>query len=83
MIDMVKKNMEGFTKKEIEKAELSRVVQRRIGHPTDEHLQQIESQQSLKNAPIRSADVANATSISGPSVAGLKGWNTRNKRGGR
>ena len=73
--------MEEFTKKEIARAELSRVVQRRTGHPTSEHLQQIVSQQSLKNVPIRSTDVANAKSISGPSVAGLKGWKTRKKTG--
>ena len=83
MIETVKKNMEGFTKKEIARAELSRTVQRRTGHPTDNHLKQIVSQRSLKNVPIRSADVANAKSISGPSVAGLKGWNTRKKTGNK
>ena len=82
MIETVEKNMEGFTKKEIDRAELSRVVQRRIGHPTSKHLQQIVSQQSLKNVPIRSTDVANAKSIFGPSVAGLKGSTTRKRTGG-
>ena len=82
MIETVKKNMEGFTKKGIEKAELPCVVQRQIGHPTSEHLRQIVSQQSLKNVPIRSADVANAKSVFGPHVAGLKGWTNRKRTGG-
>ena len=83
MLETVKKNMEGFTKKEIAQAELSRVVQRRTGHPTSEHLQQIVSQQSLKNVPIRSADVANAKSVFGPHVAGLKGWTNRKRTGNK
>ena len=68
MIETVKKNMEGFAKKE---------------HPTSEHLRQIVSQRSLKNVPIRSTDVAHAKSISGPSVTGLKGWTNRKKTGNK
>jgi len=77
MLETVKKNMEGYTKKEIEKAELSRTVQRRTGHPTSEHLKQIVSQRSLKNIPISTTDIANAKAILGPSVAGAKGWTSR------
>ena len=69
----------GFSKKEIEHAELSHVVQRQIGHPIDEHLKQIVSQRCLKNTPIRSSDVANAKVMFGPSVAGLKEWTNRKK----
>ena len=49
MLETVQKNMEIFTKKEIERAQLARVVQRRTGHPTDEHMNQIISQRSLKS----------------------------------
>ena len=38
MLETVEKNMEMFTKREIEKAQLARVVQRRCAHPTEEHL---------------------------------------------
>ena len=51
MLETVKKNMAGFTKKEIAQAELSRVVQRQTGHPTSKHLQQLVSQQSLRMFP--------------------------------
>ena len=82
MLETAKKNMEGYTKKEIEKAELSRTVQRRIGHPTSKHLKQIVSQRSLKNIPISTTDVANAKAILGPSVAGAKGWTSRKRARG-
>ena len=53
MIETVQKNLETFTKKEIERAELSRAVQQQIGHPTCRHLKEIASQQSMRNIPIR------------------------------
>ena len=82
MLEIVQKNIDMFTKKEIERAELVRAVQRQMGHPTDEHMKNIASQQSVKNIPIRTTDVANAKALFGPSVAGLKGWTTRNKARG-
>merc|ERR1711966_286607 len=77
MLETVEKNMEMFTKKEIEKAQLARVVQRRCAHTTDEHLREIVSQQSLKNIPVSIPDIANAKSLLGTSVSGLKRWTTR------
>ena len=73
MLETVEKNMEMFTKKEIERAQLARVVQRRCAHPTDEHMKQIISQRSLKNIPVRTSDVANAKALFGTSVPGLRG----------
>ena len=73
MLETMEKNMEMFTKEDIERAQLARVVQRRTGHPTNEHMKQIASQRSLKNIPIRTSDVANAKTLYGPSVPGLKG----------
>ena len=77
MLETVEKNMEMFTKKEIEKAQLARVVQRRCAHPSDEHTKEIVSQRSLKNIPIRTSDIANAKALLGTSVPGLKGWTMR------
>ena len=69
MIETVKKNLESFTRKEIERADLSRTVQRRIGNPTDEKLKHIVSQNNLKNIPISSSDVDNAKLMCGPPIA--------------
>ena len=79
MLETVEKNMEMFAKREIEKAQLARVVQRRCAHPTDKHMKQVVSQQSLKNIPVRTSDIANAKTLYGPSVQGLKGWTARKK----
>ena len=43
MLETVEKNMEMFTKREIEKAQEACAVQRRTAHPTVEHLKQIVS----------------------------------------
>ena len=51
MIETMKKNLAGFTKKEIEKVKLPRVAQQRIGHPTCKHLKEIVSQPGLKTPP--------------------------------
>ena len=64
-------------KKEIENAKLSRNVQSKIGHPSNEHFKQIVSRKDLKNCPIAVDDVKNAKAIFGPYLPGLKGWSTR------
>ena len=79
MFETVEKNMEIFPKKEIEKAQLARVVQQRCAHPTDKHMKEIVSQRSLKNIPIRTSDIANAKTLLGTSVSGLKGWTTQKR----
>ena len=82
MLETVEANMKMFTKKEIERAQAARAAQRRMAHPTDEHFKQIVSQRSLKNLPFSTADIANAKTLLGPDVAGLKGRTTRKKVGG-
>ena len=77
--ETIQKNLKEFLKTELERVEIARAVERQIGHPIKEHLKNIVSQQSLKNTPIRSTDVANARVVFGLSAAGLKGWSSRNK----
>ena len=79
VLETAEKNMEIFTKKEIECAKLARAVQRRIGHHADKHMKNIVSQRSLKNIPIIISDIANTEALFGTSVPGLKGWATRKK----
>ena len=73
MLETGEKNMEIFTKKEIEHAQLAHVVPRRCAHTTDKYLKQIVSKRSLKNIPIRTSDIGNAKTLFGTSVSGLKG----------
>ena len=82
MIETAKNNIKGFTKKEVERAKLSRVVQRRIGRPTSEHLKEIVSQPGITYVPFRASDVANTKAMFGPQIPGLKGKTTRKKSRG-
>ena len=53
-----------------------------MAYPTDASMKQIVSQRSMKNLTLSTADVANAKTLYGPDVAGLKGRTTRKKVGG-
>ena len=79
MLETVEENMKMFTKREIERAQAVRAAQRPMAHPTDKHFKQIVSQRSTKNLPCSTADIANAKTLYGPDVAGLKGRTTRKK----
>ena len=57
MIEMVRKNFESYTKKEIEKSKLSCAVQSMIGHPLNKHYKQCVSRNDLNNCLIASDDV--------------------------
>ena len=82
MIETVQKNFGGATKKEIEKAYLARVVQRRIGHPPEERYKEIVSlgENGLANCPISVTDINNSRVIYGPNVSGLRGRMTRDNK---
>ena len=70
-------NMAGFTKEEVKKAKLSRIMQGRIGHQSTPYFKQILSQNRIKNCPISVTDVNNASVIYGPCKPGVKGWTIR------
>ena len=48
MISTVRERFDGFTQQELEKAILSRVVCRRVGHPSEEHFESIVSEKMLQ-----------------------------------
>ena len=79
MIEVMQKNLAGFTKKEIKKVELSHIVQQQIWHQTCEHLRKIVGQPGLKNFPIKSLDVVNTKTLFGPPVPGVKMKTARKK----
>ena len=80
MLETVRKNLEMFSKSEIERAELARAVQQQIWHPMDEHVKSIVSQQSLKNIPISTTDVTNTKTLFEPSVARMSGQHAKGPR---
>ena len=59
MVQTIRQNYEGYTKKEVEQAKLARKVQGRIGHPTDRNFENMVSHNILKNCPVTKPDVTN------------------------
>lgn len=72
MLQTVAENARRYTKREVRTADAAREFIARLGYPSDAAAGDILSG-SMINVPVTKADVANATSIYGPSVACLKG----------
>ena len=68
LIETVRKNFEGFTKRQIKKAILAREAQAMTGHYPDEKFKQMVSSKSVKNCPVNANDVTNARTIFGPNL---------------
>ena len=71
--------MEGFSRKEVQRAALARIAQSKVAHPPDSKFKQMVSSPSFKNCPVTVNDVTNARAIFGPDLAGLAGRSTRRK----
>ena len=72
-LQTVRRNFEGWTKREVKKAKLARTLQSRVANMSDAKLKQMVSVNGLKNAPIRPEHVTNASCIFGPNTAALEG----------
>ena len=83
MIETVCKKFAGATRREIEKAYLTRTVQRRIGHPPDERFKEIVSlgENGLCNCPVTASGVSNAPIIFGPNRPRVRGATMRDTKG--
>jgi len=79
MLETVRKNMEGFTKRQLDKAVLARKAQAMVAHPPDEKFKQMVSRGSLKNCKVQIQDISNARSIFGHNRSRLKGGTVRKK----
>ena len=80
-IKTVRRNFEGWTKREIQDAVSAREAQAMVGHPPDEKFKQLVSSKSLKNCRVKVNDITNARAIFGPYLPGLGGRTTRRKPG--
>ena len=60
MLGTVRKNFEGFTKKQVKKAILARKAQAMVAHPPDEKFKQMVSYESLRNCNVKVDDITNA-----------------------
>jgi len=73
LLQTVRKNFEGFTKKQAEKALLACNVQVMVDHPSDGEFNQMVSSPSMKNCPVDPVDVTTSLAIFGPNRPDLRG----------
>ena len=72
-IKTVRKNYEGFTKKQIQQATKARRIMSMIGAPTECEYQALICLNLLKDCPITTTDIINANRIFGPDLANIRG----------
>jgi hypothetical protein len=85
LVQTVRGNYEGFTKREVQKAREMRTLQGRLGHLSETELKGLlkdkekVSHALLKNSNLTIDDLDNSRVIYGPSVPRLKGTSVRHK----
>ena len=77
LLKTVRKNFEGWTKREIKEATLAGTLQSRVGNMSDSKLRHMVSVNGLTNSPVRPEHMTNASCIFGPNVAALEGKTVR------
>ena len=79
IIQTVRKNMEGYSRKEVKRAIMARVAQSKVAHLPDSKFKLMVNSPSLKNCPVTDHDITNSRAIFGPDLPGLQGRSTRQK----
>ena len=79
LIQTVRGNYEGFTKKEVRLAREARRGQGMIGSPSESDYKKMVSSNMIRNCDITSSDVSNARNMFGPHLEGVRGKTTRSK----
>ena len=77
MVETVKANESGYSKKQLEGAKKAREFQSIVGHPSTADLKVIVKTNQIANCPVTVDDIDRAEKIYGPSVAILKGKSVR------
>ena len=79
LVNNVRENYEGFTRREVEKAILDRKAHGRVGNPSDAEFVRMVSKKTVENLPVTPIDVSNAIAIFGPNLSRVKGGTVRTK----
>ena len=82
MIETVRKNYEGFTKEQVERAKAARDALAMMAHPRADRVNQVVSSTSaVRNWPFTAKDLANGELIFGPDRGAMRGKTTRQRPG--
>jgi hypothetical protein len=76
-VPTVRKNFEGFTKREIYRAIQARKLQGMIGSPGKAEYEGMVREKLIDDCPVDTVDLKNAQTIFGPDLAGLRGKTVR------
>jgi hypothetical protein len=79
LINTVKENRVGYTKRQFEHAKRARELYHIVGTPTIESFKALIKMNAIKNCPVTTEDVNNAKMIFGTDMSSLRGKSTRRK----
>ena len=79
LVQTVRRNYEGFMKKDIKAAKAARKLQDLIGSPSEKDYGGMVSSNLINNFTIDSTHVSNACTIFGPDLASVRGKTARRK----
>ena len=77
MVQTVRGNYEGYTREEVENARKAREAQAMMAHPLDEMLKHLVN--AVKNIDISAPAIANAKTLFGPDLGGVRGKMVRQR----
>ena len=76
-VTTIRKNYEGFTKREVEQAIQARKLQAMLGSPSQTDYEGMVRGKLIDHCPISITDIKNAHRIFGPDLAGIRGKTVR------
>jgi hypothetical protein len=79
LVNTVRDNVEGHTKRNITKAKEAQRLQGMVGNPTDKEFKGMVSERLITNCPVTVQDIKNSNRIFGPDLANLRGKMIRSK----
>jgi hypothetical protein len=77
LVDTVKENRMGLTKREFKRAIVARELFHSLGPPSLEDFQKIVKANGVRDSPVLLEDIKNAEKVFGPDLGTLKGKSTR------
>eukprot|EP00804_Cyclotella_cryptica_P007870 CCRYP_001432-RA/>CCRYP_001432-RA protein AED:0.43 eAED:0.43 QI:0/0/0/1/1/1/2/0/246 len=80
MVQTLRKNFKGFTKRQVEDAKQARDVQAMMAHPSNSAMRHMVSQtNAVTSCPVTVSDIANTRTIFGPDRGSVRGKSVRQR----
>ena len=78
-VNTVTENMQDFTKRQIQRAEVARALYRKLGFPSTKDFKWVVMSNQIRDCPVTVSDIEVATKIWGKDIAMLKGKTVKKK----